>query len=113
MRCHYDVLGVELAASEDDIRRAYRKKALLVHPDKNPDRFEECTKEFQLLVCVGTCAWPRHLLPYGITDASCGAIECFARALPIFALADSAQQAAYAVLSDPSEREWSGAVHRM
>ena len=49
MRCHYEVIGVDPGASDDDIRRAFRKRALAVHPDKNPDRFEECTREFQLL----------------------------------------------------------------
>ena len=34
---YYDLLGVEPDATADQIRRAYRKKALLCHPDKNPD----------------------------------------------------------------------------
>ncbi len=31
----YDVLGIEKTATEDDIKKAYRKLALRVHPDKN------------------------------------------------------------------------------
>ena len=31
----YNVLGVERGASEDDIRKSYRKLAVAYHPDKN------------------------------------------------------------------------------
>ncbi|TMS32742.1 hypothetical protein L596_000547 [Steinernema carpocapsae] len=49
MRCHYEVLEVERNASDDVIRKAYRKLALKWHPDKNPDRIKECTQHFALL----------------------------------------------------------------
>ena len=32
----YEVLGVERDATASEIRKAYRKQALLSHPDKNP-----------------------------------------------------------------------------
>ncbi|CAM0957657.1 unnamed protein product [Alopecurus aequalis] len=41
----YDVLQVPKGASEDQIKRSYRKLALKYHPDKNPDN-EEATKKF-------------------------------------------------------------------
>ncbi|KAJ2770935.1 DnaJ-like protein xdj1 [Coemansia nantahalensis] len=36
-RSYYDVLEVEETASDSEIKRAYRRLAMLYHPDKNPD----------------------------------------------------------------------------
>ncbi|GAB4432961.1 MAG: DnaJ C-terminal domain-containing protein [Anaerolineales bacterium] len=52
---YYDILGVSRNASEDEIRKAYRKLAMKYHPDKNPndkqaeERFKELNEAYQVL----------------------------------------------------------------
>ncbi|KAF9404883.1 hypothetical protein BGZ94_003894 [Podila epigama] len=47
--CHYVILDIDKNASETDIKKAYRRRALEWHPDKNSHRIEEATKQFALI----------------------------------------------------------------
>lgn len=57
-RSLYEVLGVEEDAGEAEIKSAYRKKSLKVHPDRAPeDRKEHAKQAFQTLTKVFFCFW--------------------------------------------------------
>lgn len=51
----YSILGVDRGANQSEIKRAYRKKAVKYHPDKNPDdnqaeaKFKEAAEAYEVL----------------------------------------------------------------
>ena len=48
----YEILGIDRGADEDEIKRAFRKRALEVHPDKNGGSHEEFIKVREAYECL-------------------------------------------------------------
>ncbi len=54
-RDYYEILGVETNASEDEIKKSYRKLAMQFHPDRNPgnkeaeEQFKEAAEAYEVL----------------------------------------------------------------
>jgi molecular chaperone DnaJ len=54
-RDYYDILGVQRDASNDELKSAYRNRALKFHPDRNPgdkvaeDQFKEAAEAYEVL----------------------------------------------------------------
>jgi len=52
---YYEILGISKSATDKEIKKAYRKKAIQYHPDKNPDddsaeeKFKEAAEAYEIL----------------------------------------------------------------
>ncbi|GAA5982840.1 hypothetical protein JCM10908_006806 [Rhodotorula pacifica] len=52
---HYQILQVEVTATQDEIKKAFRKVALKEHPDKNPHDIEGATQRFARIQAAYEC----------------------------------------------------------
>ena len=54
-RDYYEVLGLQKGASDNDIKKAFRKMAMKYHPDKNPgdksaeEKFKQVSEAYDVL----------------------------------------------------------------
>ncbi|MCX7634505.1 MAG: molecular chaperone DnaJ [Syntrophales bacterium] len=54
-RCYYEILGVDRRATEEEIKKSYRRLAMQYHPDRNPgdreaeERFKEAAEAYEVL----------------------------------------------------------------
>lgn len=54
-RCYYEVLGVQRGASDEELKKAFRRLAMKHHPDRNPDskdceaHFKEAKEAYEIL----------------------------------------------------------------
>ncbi|KAI9891097.1 MAG: hypothetical protein M1814_003296 [Vezdaea aestivalis] len=76
---HYKTLGVEKDANDNDIKKAYRKLAIVHHPDKNPDDAAAADKFKEIGEAYETLSDPEYVIP----------IFSF---IPIYTTRDSANQ---------------------
>lgn len=46
-KSYYDILEISKDASENEIKKAYKRLALKWHPDKNPEYLKEAEQRFK------------------------------------------------------------------
>ena len=92
-RDYYEVLGVAKNATAEEIKKAYRKKAIQYHPDKNPgnkeaeEKFKEAAEAYEVLSDADKRARYDQFGHQGLGGAAGGG---YAQVVPMEALIDTA-----------------------
>jgi len=68
-KCPYEVLGVTRGASEDEIKKAYKKLAFIHHPDKNQGSQEATVKFQQIGAAYAILSCPEKRSRYDMTGS--------------------------------------------
>ncbi|EUB64125.1 DnaJ subfamily B member [Echinococcus granulosus] len=125
---YYSLLEVPRGASEEEIRKAYRRLALLYHPDKNATaeaeaRFKEISKAYEASSVLGDAEKRRLYDLYGngclkgpppmrsfgsSFDGDCGAFHTF----QMFFGGDKAFKPFVEVTTNPASKDSSSTFHR-
>ena len=107
-RDYYEVLGVAKNATAEEIKKAYRKKAIQYHPDKNPgnkeaeEKFKEAAEAYEVLSDADKRARYDQFGHQGLGGAAGGGFSgggvflggIFSRISAIFSVVDSADSKA-------------------
>lgn len=103
----YDILGVDRNATEIELKKAYKKKALLLHPDRNFNKEEEATTQFtKVQAAYDVLSNPQERAWYdshGTTDGSAGEQEFGGKVTSTDELKKYFEPAWWQRLDDPAE----------
>ncbi len=86
-RDYYEVLGVEKTATAEELKKAYRKKAIQYHPDKNPgdkeaeEKFKEAAEAYDVLSNPDKRARYDQFGHAGLSGAAGGGYEGFGQGM--------------------------------
>lgn len=103
----YEILGVDRNATEIELKKAYKKKALLLHPDRNFNKVEEATTQFtKVQAAYDVLSNPQERAWYdshGTTDGSAAEQEFGGKVTSTDELKKYFEPAWWQRLDDPAE----------